>query len=303
MRRRRHSAIGSGLVCRPLKALSALPNHLKRVTTVTAACAFLGLFLPLTLGAAGSQEVAQTRPSVHPYTQGPFEAAGTVDHRGLQSPLTAPPLVLAVAPSLVPPRAGGVETAAVVEHPNLPASPLVTADSLIEPKHQFRRTVAPGVPLACDRYRSQIQAVGDWDPDVVLALIWRESLCNSQALSPTNDWGLLQLNATCWAGRGIDGLPSAGQLPDHIAQIELYCDGLTAATPAAKLCFHAKEEARRTGQRPASPCDAWLDPNINLRAGYEIWLFRGWQPWCFDDLSRSTPACRAAFEAPSTPQE
>jgi len=267
------------------------------------ACAFLGVFLPLTLGAAHSLEVAQTRPSVHPYTQGPLEAAATVDARGLQSPLTAPPLVLAVPPSVVPPRAGGVETAAVVEHPNLPASPLATADALIEPKQHFRRTVAPGVPLACDRYRSQVQAVGDWDPDVVLALIWRESLCNEQALSPTNDWGLLQLNATCWAGKGIDGLPRVGQLPDYIAQVDLRCDGLTTATPAATWCFHAKEEAFRTGRRPASPCDAWLDPNINLRAAYEIWLVGGWRAWCFDDLSRSTPACRAASEAPATPQE
>ncbi|WP_419839135.1 transglycosylase SLT domain-containing protein [Candidatus Poriferisodalis sp.] len=196
-----------------------------------------------------------------------------------------------------------METAAVVEHPNLPASPLVTADSLIEPKEQFRRTVAPGVPLACDRYRSQIQAVGDWDPDVVIALIWRESLCNEQALSPTNDWGLLQLNATCWAGKGIDGLPRVRQLPDHIAQVDLRCDGLTAATPAATWCFHAKEQAFRTGRRPASPCDAWLDPNINLRAAYEIWLVDGWQPWCFNDLSRSTPACRAASEAPAPPRD
>ena len=283
--------------------MSPPSEHLQRVATITAAIVFLGVFLPLTLGAAHSLEAAQTRPSVHPYTQGPLEAAATVDARGLQSPLTAPPLVLADPPSVVPPRAGGVETAAVVEHPNLPASPLATADALIEPKQHFRRTVAPGVPLACDRYRSQVQAVGDWDPDVVLALIWRESLCNEQALSPTNDWGLLQLNATCWAGKGIDGLPRVGQLPDYIAQVDLRCDGLTAATPAATWCFHAKEEAFRTGRRPASPCDAWLDPNINLRAAYEIWLVRGWQPWCFDDLSRSTPACHAASEAPATPQE
>ncbi|WP_420440196.1 transglycosylase SLT domain-containing protein [Candidatus Poriferisodalis sp.] len=196
-----------------------------------------------------------------------------------------------------------METNAVVEHPHLPASPLATADALIEPKQHFRRTVAPGVPLACDRYRSQVQAVGDWDPDVVLALIWRESLCNEQALSPTNDWGLLQLNATCWAGKGIDGLPRVRQLPDHLPQVDLRCDGLTAATPAATWCFHAKEEAFRTGRRPASPCDAWLDPDINLRAAYEIWLVRGWEPWCFNELSRSTPACHAAFEAPAAPQE
>ena len=280
-----------------------MPNYLKRVTAVTMACAFLGVFLPLTLGAAHSLEVAQTRPSVHPYTQGPLEAAATVDARGLQSPLTAPPLVLAVPPSVVPPRAGGVETAAVVEHPNLPASPLATADALIEPKQHFRRTVAPGVPLACDRYRSQVQAVGDWDPDVVLALIWRESLCNEQALSPTNDWGLLQLNATCWAGKGIDDVPTVRQLPDGIEPAGLRCDGVTEATMAAEWCYHAKEQLHRTGRRPDSPCDAWLDPATNLRAAYEMWRVQGWQPWCFGELSRSTPACRAAFEAAATPQE
>lgn len=266
------------------------------------ACALAGIVLPLTLGAARSPEAEESRPSVHPDTQASSVAPRSSDSRALRSSLTAPPVVFDITPEPASPRNGGVESNAVAEHPNLPASPIATAYDLIEPKHDFRRTVAPGVPLSCDRYRSQVQDIGEWDPDVVLALIWRESLCNERAVSQTNDWGLLQLNATCWAGKGIDGLSRVRRLPDSIDPIDLHCDGATEATATAKWCFHAKEEARRTGRRPDSPCDAWLDPSTNLHAAYEIWRVRGWQPWCFDDSSRATPACQAASQAPSPPQ-
>lgn len=279
-----------------------LSKQLQRIAAVLVACVLAGVILPLTLSAASSPEADESPASVHPYTQGSELPSGNETSRALRSPLTAPPVIFDVTPELPSPRSGGVETDAVVEHPNLPVSPIETADVLIEPMHHFRRTVAPGVPLACDRYRSQVQDVGEWDPDVVLALIWRESLCRERAISHTNDWGLLQLNATCWAGKGIDRLPRVRHLPDDIASIELQCDGTTEATPAAKWCFHAKEQALRTGRRPASPCDGWLDPLTNLQAAFEIWRVRGWQPWCFDDASRSTPACQAASQAPNPPQ-
>ena len=299
---RRRCDIGSGLVCRPLTTMPLLSKQLKRFAAAAAACALAAVAVPLILGAAHSSEHEESPRSGRPYTQGSAILSETDGLRALRSPLTAPPVMLGDSLEPGSPRNGGVETNTVVEHPNLPPSPIATSDVLIEPKQDFRRTVAPGVPLACDRYRTQVQDAGDWDPDVVLALVWRESLCNERAVSATNDWGLLQLNATCWAGKGIDGLSPVRDMPDKFSAIELQCDGITSATPAAQWCFHAKEEARRTGRRPASPCDAWLDPNTNLRAAYEIWRVRGWQPWCFDEASQSTPACRAASRAPSSPQ-
>ena len=255
------------------------------------------------LGKTVGRQRAATWPPLGRISWPPTPEArdGTGDMRALRSPLTAPPVVIDIAEQPTSPRRGGVETDAVVEHPNLPVSPIATAYDLIEPNQEFRRTVAPGVPLACDRYRGQIRDTGEWDPDVVVAFIWRESLCNERAVSPTNDWGLLQINATCWAGKGIDGLPNVRQLPEGIEPEGLQCDGVTEATAAAEWCFHAKEQVRRTGRRPDSPCDAWLDPATNLRTAYEMWRVRGWQPWCFDASSRETPACRAA-EAADRPQ-
>ena len=211
-----------------------------------------------------------------------------------RSPITEPPLLFESAPRLNASRRNGVEGNLIGEHPGLPSSPIETAGVLIEPAADFRRTVVPGTPLECDRFRPLVKHTGDWDPDIVLALIWRESLCNESAVSETNDWGLLQLNATCWAGKAIDGLPNVRTLPDSIDVTDLRCDGAALASPAAHWCFHAKEQAIRTGRRPDSPCDAWLDPATNIEAAYEIWQVQGWRPWCFDDFSRSTPACEAA---------
>ena len=191
-----------------------------------------------------------------------------------------------------------MEGVSVGEHPGLPSSPIATASQLVEPADEFRRTVVPGTPLACDQFRPLVQQAGDWDPDVVLAFVWRESSCNERAVSATNDWGLMQLNATCWAGKGNFGLPWVRGLPSEIEDFDLRCDDTAAATPAAKWCYHAKEEARHGKRRPASPCDAWLDPKTNLDTAYQIWSIKGWRPWCFDDTSRSTPACQAAVRTP-----
>ncbi len=214
-----------------------------------------------------------------------------------RSSITEPPLLLESAQPPTSSRRNGVASNLVGEHPGLPSSPIETAVVLIEPSEDFRRTVVPGTPLECDRFRPLVKDIGEWDPDIVLAFVWRESLCNESAVSETNDWGLLQLNATCWAGKGIDGLPNVRTLPDGIDVNDLRCDGTTLASPAAQWCFHAKEQALRTGRRPESPCDAWLDPATNIETAYEIWRVGGWRPWCFDDTSRSTPACEAAAQA------
>ena len=255
----------------------------------------------LILAAASSPDAATSPSPVQASPQGSTNPSGTGVLAAPRSSLAAPPVLPESPTASVWPRRQGVEANAVVEHPNLPASPIATAYELVEPGQQFRRTVAPGVSLACDRYRSQVQKMGDWDPDVVLALMWRESRCTEHLVSVTNDWGLLQLNATCWAGKGIDRLPEVARLPDDITAPELRCDGVTVATPAAQWCFHAKEEGRRTGRRPSSPCDPWLQPETNLQVAYDMWLIRGWQPWCFDDRSRSSPACEAAAESPGPP--
>ncbi|WP_419923543.1 transglycosylase SLT domain-containing protein [Candidatus Poriferisodalis sp.] len=270
--------------------MTFVSQHPKRVLTVAAACVVAGVLVPLTLSVIRSPGVDAAPPAIHWDTSGSAASERTSD-------VTAPPLIVDIAEQPTSPRRGGVETNAVVEHPNLPVSPIATAYDLIEPSQEFRRTVAPGVPLSCDQYRAQIRDTGEWDPDVVVAIIWRESLCNERAVSRTNDWGLLQINATCWAGKGLNGVPAIRQLPDGIEPEGLQCDGATKATMAAEWCFHAKEQVHRTGHRPDSPCDAWLDPATNLRAAYEMWRVRGWQPWCFDASSRETPACRAAAAA------
>lgn len=277
-----------------------LSRHLKLVTLVTA-CAVTGLLLALMLGVGRAPDAGTWSPQVSPSVSAAAQSSTNGGSTALRSPLTAPPVIITTGTEPASPRREGVETNVVGEHPNLPASPVATADKLVEPGQQFRRTVAPGVSLACDRYRSQVQKAGDWDPDVVLALMWRESRCTEHLVSVTNDWGLLQLNATCWAGKGIDRLPDIGRLPDNITAPELRCDGITTATPAAQWCFHAKEEGRRTGRRPSSPCDPWLQPDTNLQVAYDMWLIRGWQPWCFDDRSRASPACEAAAGAPGPP--
>lgn len=211
--------------------------------------------------------------------------------------LTQPPVIFNQAPETPALHGAIVDGTSVGSHPTIHPSPIATASVLIEPAGHFRRTVVPGVPLQCDRFRSLVRQIGDWDPDVVLAFVWRESLCRESALSSTNDWGLMQINATCWAGKGNDGLPSARNLPDEIESIDLQCDGISQATSTAKWCFFAKEEAVRTGRRPNSPCDAWLEPETNIEAAYEIWRIQGWQAWCFDTVSRATPACKAVAQS------
>lgn len=293
--------IGSRLVCRPPEAMPLLSRHLKRIAAAMV-CVSAVAIGALILAAASSPEMGTTSPPASPSAERSTLSSADSVSTALRSPLTAPPVIIETSSEPASPRREGVEDNAVVEHPNLPASPIATASELVEPSQQFRRTVAPGVSLACDRYRSQVQEMGDWDPDVVLALMWRESRCTERLVSVTNDWGLLQLNATCWAGKGIDRLPEVAHLPDDISAPELRCDGITTATPAAQWCFHAKEEGRRTGRRPSSPCDPWLQPEINLQVAYDMWVIRGWQPWCFDDSSRASPACEAAADSPGPSQ-
>ena len=185
-------------------------------------------------------------------------------------------------------------TNSVGEHPNVLAEPSQTETDVVEPVHALPLELPEGGQAECQEFRTLIGNGRDWNVDVVLAMAWRESRCNAQLVSITNDWGLLQLNATCWAGTAIDGLPEIHSLPDSVAPANLRCDGRTLSTPAAQWCYRAKEAAYDTGDLPSSPCDAWLDPTVNVTAAYELWERYGWRPWCFNDEMRATPACRAA---------
>ena len=277
-------------------------QHLKHIAAAMV-CVSTVATGALILAAASPPEAGPSTLPMRPSEQrSPLKSAHAASG-ALRSPVTAPPVIIEAGFPTASPRREGVEANTVAEHPNLPASPIASAYQLVEPSQQFRRTVAPGVSLACDRYRSQVQDVGDWDPDVVLALMWRESRCTEHLVSVTNDWGLLQLNATCWAGKGIDRLPNVTRLPDGVTAPELRCDGATTATPAAQWCFIAKEQGRHTGHRPPSPCDAWLTSETNLQVAHDMWLIRGWQPWCFNDRIRATPACEAAAKSPSPTQK
>lgn len=281
--------------------MSRLSQHFKRIAAAMV-CVSAVATGALVLAAASAPETVTSPPPASPSVHRSTLSSANAASEAQRSPLTAPPVIIEASSEPASPRKEGVEANAVTEHPNLPASPIATAYQLIEPSRQFRRTVAPGVSLACDRYRSQVQDVGEWDPDIVLALMWRESRCTEHLVSVTNDWGLLQLNATCWAGKGIDRLPHVARLPDGVTAPELRCDGATTATPAAQWCFLAKEQGRRTGYRPPSPCDPWLQAETNLQVAHDMWLIRGWQPWCFDDRSRATPACEAAADSSSPSQ-
>ena len=227
----------------------------------------------------------------------PTPAAASGDADAMITALSAPPVEVTDEPPRQDRRLYGAEGGRVGEHPGLSASPIATSDVLIEPASEFRRTVAPGTPLACDRFRPLVRNAGEWDPDVVLAFVWRESQCDEGVVSPTNDWGLMQINATCWAGRGNFGLLRIQRMPEAVKTLDLHCDGTSSATETAKWCHYAKEDALQTGRRPSSPCDAWLDPETNLDTAYQIWSIRGWQPWCFHETSQSTPACQAASDA------
>ena len=208
------------------------------------------------------------------------------------------PVPVPAAPVIVRPyREPGITTNSVGEHPNVLVSPIQTAAVVIEPANALQSSLPQGEHTECQEFRTLIADGRDWDVDVVLAMAWRESRCNAQLVSITNDWGLLQLNATCWAGKAIDGLPEVRRLPESVAPVDLRCDGRTQSTPAAQWCYRAKEAAFDTGQLPSSPCDAWLDPTVNVTAAYELWERYGWRPWCFNDLLRATSACRAAGES------
>lgn len=188
-------------------------------------------------------------------------------------------------------------TNSVGEHPNVLAEPSQTASVAVEPVHTLPFELPDGGQARCQEFRALVGHGRNWNVDVVLAMAWRESRCDAQLVSITNDWGLLQLNATCWAGKGIDGLPDIENLPESVKPADLKCDGLTDSTPTAQWCYRAKEAAYATGELPSSPCDAWLDPAINVATAYELWERYGWRPWCFNDQMRATPACRAARES------
>ena len=145
---------------------------------------------------------------------------------------------------------------------------------------------------ACERYRDIAEATGDWDADVVMRFMWRESRCDPLAVSPSGDWGLLQMNAACHSATlGAD----PGSVPSWVPNVRIVCDGAPApANRIAGWCYHAKEAKFDGKALPASPCDAWLDPDTNLRAAYRLWDRYGWAPWCFNAALRSGAACRAA---------
>ena len=211
----------------------------------------------------------------------------------LEEPIEAPELPIIRRPYREP----GITANLVGEHPNLLVSPIQTATMLIEPAHELTFTLSDGQQARCQRFRSLILDGKDWDVDVALAMAWRESRCNARLVSITNDWGLLQLNATCWAGKALDGLPYVSDLPASVAPVDLRCDGRTQSTTTAQWCYRAKETAFDTGKRPSSPCDAWLDPAVNVETAYALWERYGWKPWCFNDHTRATSACRAAEES------
>ncbi|WP_419931893.1 hypothetical protein [Candidatus Poriferisodalis sp.] len=191
-------------------------------------------------------------------------------------------------------REPGITANSVGEHPNLPLSPIQTATAVIEPAHEQPFLPNDGEQAECRTFHSLIVDGKSWNADVVLAMAWRESRCNARLVSITNDWGLLQLNATCWAGKAIDGLPDVHSLPASVAPVDLRCDGRTQSTTTAQWCYRAKEARYDTGSLPASPCDAWLDPAINVETAYALWERYGWRPWCFSDEMRATYACQAA---------
>ena len=196
-----------------------------------------------------------------------------------------------------PYREPGVTADSVGEHPTMLVSPILTAAALIEPPYERSYTPHDTRQSECEAFRSLIVDGKDWDVDVVLALAWRESRCNARLVSITNDWGLLQLNATCWAGKDIGGLPEVRVLPATVKPADLRCDGQTPSTPTAQWCYRAKEAAYDTGELPSSPCDAWLNPAVNVETAYALWERYGWQPWCFNDQMRATYACQAAGES------
>lgn len=265
----------------------------KHVLAASAALISAGLIVAsLAVLATGSA------PDVGGHNQPPSQPQASVEMTYTTAGVLEEPVPAPATPVITRPyREPGITTSAVGEHPNLLVSPIQTATVLIEPAQALRFSQLDDGQAECREFRTLIGSGRDWDVDVVLAMAWRESRCNARLVSITNDWGLLQLNATCWAGKAIDGLPEVRSLPPSVAPVDLRCDGLTQSTPTAQWCYRAKEAAYDTGDLPSSPCDAWLDPTVNVAAAYELWQRYGWRPWCFNDEMRATPACRAARES------
>lgn len=263
------------------------------ILLVSVALAVVGLIVVgfAVLGLPGMPDIEQ--PSLHAARQPQAIPLTYTTAEPLHEPVSEPD-ELSASPRRL--RTPAVTGPVVGEHPTLPPSPIETSATFIEPVHQFRLTHYLSTPAACERFRSLVASGRDWDPEVVLALAWRESNCNERLVSPTNDWGLLQLNATCWAGQANDGLPDVRSLPDGIEPVDLRCDGIHQSKPAAQWCYLAKEAAYDSGELPPSPCDAWLNPDVNIATAYELWLIQGWRPWCFNEVSRASAACQAARE-------
>lgn len=265
----------------------------KHFLTVFAALAVAGFIAAgiaaLTVGGTADLDGPGPRPHEPPVAgENTYTTAGV-----LEEPVQAPELPVITRRYRQP----GVTANSVGEHPNLPVSPIQTAAAVIEPGDEQEFSLNDGEQAECRAFRTLIADGKDWDTDVALAMAWRESRCNARLVSITNDWGLLQLNATCWAGKAIDGLPDVRSLPASIAPADLLCDGRTQSTVTAQWCYRAKEVRYDTGSLPSSPCDAWLDPAVNVETAYALWERYGWRPWCFSEQMRSTYACRAAEES------
>lgn len=54
----------------------------------------------------------------------------------------------------------------------------------------------PMYPVGCETYRPLVEEYDDWDPNTVLFVAGKESGCNPNRVSSTNDWGFLQLHDT-----------------------------------------------------------------------------------------------------------
>ena len=267
-----------------------LTGQRKHLLAASATLTFAGLIAAsvAVLAPGGAADV-----DGHDQRPGQLQASGEVTFTTagvLEEPVPVP-----AAPVIMRPyREPGITTSSVGEHPNVLVSPIQTATVVIEPAHELRLSVPDNTPAACERFRSLVANGREWDPEVVLAIAWRESNCNERLVSPTNDWGLLQLNATCWAGQANDGLSDVPSLPEGIQPVDLRCDGIHRSKPAAQWCYLAKEAVYDSGELPPSPCDAWLDPTVNVATAYELWLVQGWRPWCFNETSRASTACQAA---------
>ena len=90
-----------------------------------------------------------------------------------------------------------------------------------------------------------------WDCSTALSITACESGFNPSAVSPTDDWGLMQLHA----GRSLDGATYAEHFARH---------GFTG--------WRAYFEALGWGWFP-------LDAEWNVAAAYHIWERGGWSKW------------------------